>query len=200
MAPAAGPVALPVAGAPVAAGASAVPRPKRRRIVTLLGWIAAGLAILIVGALIGFFISRSQADSATADLVEAQKELGLVEKALSQAEERNWNYYRENEALMKQIEDLQSGGQPGQTTTSTTAPSGAGRVYGDGIYMVGEDISIGTYDGVVVGEQGYWARLKATDGIVSSIVANGLPRGPFVLTVVESDKAVELRGVELTAR
>ena len=49
-------------------------------------------------------------------------------------------------------------------------------------------------------QAGYWARLKATDGIVSSIVANGLPRGPFVLTVVESDKAVELRGVELTAR
>jgi hypothetical protein len=32
------------------------------------------------------------------------------------------------------------------------------------------------------------------------IIANGIPSGPFVLTIVVSDKAVELRGVRLTAR
>jgi hypothetical protein len=35
---------------------------------------------------------------------------------------------------------------------------------------------------------------------VGSIIANALPRGPFVLTIIESDKAVELRGVVITAR
>jgi hypothetical protein len=47
---------------------------------------------------------------------------------------------------------------------------------------------------------GYWARLKDNDGLVSSIVTNGLPQGPFVLAVTESEKAIELRGVELNAR
>ena len=68
------------------------------------------------------------------------------------------------------------------------------------MYLVGEDIEPGVYDGVVVKEQGHWARLKGTDGMVSQIIANGIVRGPFVLTIVQSDVAVELRGVILTAR
>jgi hypothetical protein len=35
--------------------------------------------------------------------------------------------------------------------------------------------------------------------MVSGIVANSVERGPFVLTIVPSDVAVELRGVILTA-
>ncbi len=87
-----------------------------------------------------------------------------------------------------------------RTTGGATNTGGVTTVYGDGIYLVGEDIMAGTYEGVVLGSQGYWARLKATDGLVSSILANAVPRGPFVLTINVSDKAVELRGVRLTSR
>jgi hypothetical protein len=73
-------------------------------------------------------------------------------------------------------------------------------VFRDGVYLVGEDIAAGTYDGAVEGETGYWARLEATDGSTSAIIANAIVRGPFVLTIYVGDRAVELRGVTLTAR
>lgn len=170
--------------------------PKRRRLYTLLSAVVAVLALLVVGAVAGYFIARSQLDDQAEELAEAWDELRITERALSDAEERNWNYFRENEALMLQLEQAQSG-----ATTSTTEPaSGLGRTYGDGVYLVDEDILPGTYDGVVTAEVGYWARLKATDGLVASIVANGLPRGAFVLTIYETDRALELRGVVITAR
>jgi hypothetical protein len=182
------------------------PGSKRRGGLPLPAWLAAAVALLAVGVVIGFAIARSQNADIAADLDRVRQELGVVEKALSQAEERNWNYYRENQSLKAQLEAGQPGGTASTTlgsapgTTSTTLAPGPGVTYGDGIYLVGEDIAPGTYDGVVTGEQGYWARLKGTDGQVSSIIANAIPREPFVLTITVSDKAVELRGVEITAR
>jgi hypothetical protein len=35
--------------------------------------------------------------------------------------------------------------------------------------------------------------------MVNGIIANAMPRGPFVLTIFPTDEAVELRGVRLTA-
>ncbi|MBN1319872.1 MAG: hypothetical protein JXA87_03430 [Thermoleophilia bacterium] len=177
-------------------GASGASARRRRAARDMWGWIAAALALLVVGALIGFFVARSQSDQMEADLAQTREQLGLAQRALAQSEERNWNYYRENLALEAALEEAEAGGQ---SPTSTTVEEHAGYV-ADGIYLVGEDIPPGTYDGVVVGEQGYWARLKGTDGLVSQIIANGVPKGPFVLTIVESDKAVELRGVGLILR
>jgi hypothetical protein len=179
-------------------GPSPVVKPKSRRPLRLLSWVAVGIVFMLAGALMGFFLARSQLAGNSAELAEAQQKLGVVEKALSEAEERNWMYYREAEALKVQLEEAQGNGS---TSTSTTTPgAGSARTYGDGIYLVGEDISPGTYDGVVTGEVGYWARLKGTDAIVGSIITNAVLRGPFVLTIVESDKAVELRGVVITGR
>lgn len=208
LAPANGPANGPAAAAPGvgtamdgAGGSDRKMAPsglRRRKVITVLPWFAAGVVLLVVGALIGFTIARSQADHNAAELAEVRNELGVMERALSQAEERNWSYYRENLALKAEIEAGQS---DGSTSTSTTTPqSGTRTTYGDGLYLVGEDIAVGDYDGIVVGKQGYWARLKGTDGLVSSIIANAIPREPFVLTIIVSDRAVELRGVEITAR
>lgn len=161
--------------------------------------IVAALAILLVGVLVGLFIARSQATGDTAALTEARAQLSELQKAMSQSEDRNWSYYRENAELKAELERAHSGGQ---TSTSTTTPGSAGRegVYGDGVYVVAEDIAPGTYDGVVTGNVGYWARLKGTDGSASAIITNAIPRGPFVLTIYPADKAVELRGVEIRPR
>lgn len=164
----------------------------------LLLWVGVAIALLALGAVVGSAIARSQNDDIEVELGRMRDRLGVVERALSQAEERNWNYYRENLALVARIEGGQSGGST-STSTGAAGPGGA-QTLGDGVYLVGEDIAPGVYDGVVIGEQGYWARLKGTDGQVSSIIANGVVRGPFVLTIVVSDKAVELRGVKITAR
>jgi len=173
-------------------------RRRRSRGVVLLASVMVAILLLAVGAVIGFAIARQQNADMAAELRRTADELGIVEKALSQAEERNWNYYRENLALEARI---QGGGSGGVVPTSAPpAEPGGAEVFGDGIYVVGEDIAPGVYDGVVKGDEGYWARLKGTDGQVSSIIANGIARARFVLTIYVSDRAVELRGVELTAR
>lgn len=153
---------------------------------------------MIVGAVAGFYIARSQLASDSERLLAAQDELALVKKALSGAEERNWIYYQETESLKVQLEQARSNGST--PTTNTTDGSSLPRSYREGVYLVGKDILPGTYDGIVTGDVGYWARLKSTDGIVAAIIANGLPRGPFVLTIIKSDMALELRGVVITAR
>ncbi len=182
---------------------------RRQRVTLLAAWVAGAVVLMAVGAALGVAVVRSQNNGTAAELDRVREELGVVKRALSNAEERNWSYYRENLGLKAQIEAGENGDpvQPSPTTTGSdrttggaTNTGGVTTVYGDGIYLVGEDIMAGTYEGVVLGSQGYWARLKATDGMVSSILANAVPRGPFVLTINVSDKAVELRGVRLTSR
>lgn len=175
-----------------------MPRPKktRRRLLSSTAWGGAALVLLALGAVIGFAVSSSQNDDLSVELRRVRNELGVLERALSQAEERNWNYYRENQALKAEMEEE----RPGDPISSTTLPSGTVMRYGDGVYLVGEDIAPGTYEGAVIDRQGYWARLKGTDGQVSSIITNAIPRGPFVLTIMITDRAVELRGVEITPR
>lgn len=164
------------------------------------GFAGAALVLLLVGALAGYFIARSQLNDNRAMLMEAREQVSVLQKAVSQAEERIWNYYQENQVLVAQVEELQRGPDDGDRGTPTTAVPGPRTTYGDGTYLVGTQIPPGDYTGVVTGQVGYWARLRSTDGVIGAIIANGLPRGPFVLTINQSDMAVELRGVKITSR
>jgi hypothetical protein len=170
-----------------------------RRLRSGLPWIVVALVALVIGLAIGLLIARSQASDDAAALAQTRTQLGELQQALTQSEDRNWTYYRNNEALKAELEQTLSGGQD-STSTTVPGPSGASGTYRDGVYLVGDDISPGTYDGVITGDLGYWARLKGTDGSVSAIIANAIPRGSFVLTIYPSDQAVELRGVEIHAR
>ncbi len=183
------------------AGTLQVAPARRSTLVRVLPVVAGAVLLLLIGSLAGFFIARSQHTAVSADLVEARQQVAVVEKALTASEERNWEYYRENEALQTQIDALRSGenGAGPGATTPTTAPGGRA-TYTDGTFLVGEDIAPGEYDGVLTGQVGYWARLRGTDGQIGAIVANGLVTGPFVLTINTSDVAVELRGVTITSR
>ena len=171
-------------------GPGGVTGARKRRPVISTPWLLAALLLLVVGLVAGFYMGRAQYSGDSAALVDAKAQMGQLQKALAVSEDRNWTYHR-------QIESLKS--QPVQATPSTTAPSPGGvrSSYSDGVYLVGEDIPAGTYDGVVNGTIGYWARLKATDGTISSIIENSIPKGPFVLTVVVGDAALELRGVTI---
>ena len=160
------------------------------------GWflpVAAGLVMLTVGLLSGFYIARSYSHDEAAQLRRATVELSELRAAQAQSEQRNWDYYRLVEALRTENEALKGqGGPPSSGGPGVPVPEGS---YVDGVYLVGEDIQAGTYEGRVTGQIGYWARLSATDGSVGSINANAIVRGPFVLSIVEADIAVELRGV-----
>jgi hypothetical protein len=174
--------------------------PHRRsawRFRPLLLIVVPAVCIFAIGILVGLVLHGQMSGNATA-LSDSNTKLAELQKALSASEDRNWTYSRENEALKAQLQDLQGGA--GASTITTTAALGSPTTYADGVYLVGSDIAAGDYDGVVTGRVGYWARLSATDGSTHAIIANGLPRGPFVLTILPADKAVELMGVKLTAR
>lgn len=68
-----------------------------------------------------------------------------------------------------------------------------GTIPGSGLFLVGEDIQPGTYRGEG-GSMCYWARLSGTSGELDDVIANGLPEGPTVVTIAESDVAFETRG------
>ena len=173
----------------------------RRAKVSRWAPIAVGvLVVLLVGVLMGFYIARSQAGHTSAELAATQEELGAIKKGLASAQEVNWSYHQQNETLKAQLRAVQEGTDGGSSSSTSTTLSGSRATFMDGIYLVGKQIPPGDYNGEVTGDVGYWARLRATDGLVGSILANGLPTGPFVLTINATDQAVELRGVKLTAR
>lgn len=203
--PAAGP-ALPndppsLAGQAPVSGRAAPPAPTpnasapgKGRARRSYGWLGIAVVMLLVGLMAGFYIARSQTSGDEAALADAIARLGELEAAASQVEDRNWTYYRANEGLKEELSRATS-------SAPTTAPAANTEgTYGPGLYLVGEDIPPGTYDGVVDGSIGYWARLKGTEGAIASIIENGIPKGPFVLTIESADRAVELRGVTLTQR
>jgi len=159
--------------------------------------IVAAVVIFAAGILVGLLVLRGQATGDTAALADTAVKLGEVQKALTASEDRNWTHYRENEILRAQLNDLRA---DSQASTPTTDDALGYTTLSDGVYLVGKDIPAGVYEGVVTGDVGYWARLAGTDGSVHSIIANALLRGPFVVTILPADKAIELRGVELTVR
>ena len=166
----------------VAEMVSATRRGGRRSTVVVL--IAAAVACLGVGIVIGHSIAASQVRQATAEATAAREDLERLADAHETLQERNWILYLEAEKY-----------RASDGSTGSVSPDGA---YSDGVYEVGTDIQPGTYHGDVNGEFGYWARLNGTSGMVSGIVANSVVRGPFVLTIPPSDAAVELRGVTIT--
>jgi hypothetical protein len=195
--------AAPPTPEPPGASATGKTRSKRRSWL----WVgAAGLALLVAGALAGFYLARSESADEAAELVETRVELAQLTAAHAQSEQRNWDYYRRLQGLEAENGALAAGPEhplpsdEGTTSTTTSGSPALGAAYGDGVYLVGEDISPGTYDGVVTGDLGYWARLRGTDGSVGAIAENAIVRGPFVLTITEVDTAVELWGVELNPR
>jgi len=165
--------------------AATAPQRRRTRKHGLRVGIGVAVVFLVIGVVLGLSIARSQSAGDRASLAEAKVEVGKLQTALSQTEERNWTYYRDTQTSSS-----------GTTATTIAVPG----TYTDGVYLVGKEIQPGTYDGVVTGKVGYWARLKNTTGFIDGIIANGLPGGPFVLTIYPSDMAVELRGVTLTAQ
>lgn len=174
------------------------PRPARTTARSVAVRIGLAVVLLAVGMQLGLLVSRSRTAESTAAQAEAGLQVGQLRQALAQSEERNWTYYREREALKTELARARSTQTSSPPTTDQVG--GADRhTYENGVYAVGEDISPGTYHGVVIEKTGYWARLKNTTGMVDGIIANAMPGGPFVLTIFPTDRAVELRGVRLTA-
>jgi len=166
-----------------AAAPGTVPVKSRRASWAFVAVVAA--VCLGAGMLFGYSLAQSDVRDARAEATEARENLDLLAEAHETLHQRNWILYEEATAAQAEVAAQPSDLPPG--------------TYGDGVYGVGTDIEPGTYRGEVTGEWGYWARLSNTSGMISGILSNAVVRGPFELTVLSSDTAVELRGVTLTA-
>jgi len=151
--------------------------------------VALVVVVLLAGIAIGAVTTATLSAEDAEEILAAEEEVTHLRAAVDNAEERMWKLYRERESLQEQLDAAGQASDSAQTTDG---------VLSDGIYLVGEDIEPGEYSGELVAETGYWARLKNTDGTVNSIITNRLVTGPFVVTVIESDQALELRGVLIT--
>ena len=84
---------------------------------------------------------------------------------------------------------------PTPTPTLTTTPTVPW--VGNGTHLVGTDIQPGTYRTEVNSDEGqcYWARWRATDGKLTSIIASNLAwDGPMYVTILPTDVAFESTG------
>ena len=72
----------------------------------------------------------------------------------------------------------------------------APRTYSAGTYLVGTDISAGTYKGITTGTYGgYWQISSDPNG--DDIIANDITTGPFYVQVT-SGQYLKLSGVTIT--
>lgn len=69
---------------------------------------------------------------------------------------------------------------------------GPRRVFGDGMFRVGDDIPPGTYEASSSSGACYWERLRDVDGAVESIISNSL--GGDRVTIKPTDGWFHSRG------
>lgn len=71
---------------------------------------------------------------------------------------------------------------PAARAVAELSPPVAEAIAGDGTYLVGRHIKAGTYRSPG-GQDCYWARLRDTSGLASSIIASNRRRGPQIVTI-----------------
>jgi hypothetical protein len=104
---------------------------------------------------------------------------------------------REERAYHDTLTRFAGGGYIGPTATPTSSgpryEGALGITFGDGSWLVGIEISPGTYQ-APGGEGCYWERLKGFGGTVDDIIANHFGGGRQVVTIGISDKGFKTSG------
>lgn len=62
--------------------------------------------------------------------------------------------------------------------------------FGDGTYIIKVDVTPGTYRSSR-GSGCYWARLRSFEGVLNSVIANGNPSGPAIVSIAPTDRGFE---------
>jgi hypothetical protein len=65
---------------------------------------------------------------------------------------------------------------------------GLNEPFGEGTYIVGTDISPGTWRSDGAGSLCYWSRMSGFTGSLGEIIANSNASGPVVITIAATDK------------
>lgn len=87
---------------------------------------------------------------------------------------------------------------PAPVPAAPVVPAGPASSFDEGTFVVGTDITAGTYKTAGPADGGigmcYWERLRDTSGEFDAIIANGLQQGPATVTVSPSDGAFQTQG------
>lgn len=87
--------------------------------------------------------------------------------------------------------------QPSLPPATSAAPKPGTTIPGDGTFIVGTDITPGTYR--TTGPAGincYWERVSGLGGSFGEIIANGNAKGQTVVTIAASDKGFTSKGCQ----
>lgn len=169
-------------------------------------WAAVALIALIVGAAAADGDEGQEPTAATpAPTVTVTAEPEIVEvdpseQTLAEIADREADLDEREAALDERAAELDQRksdlDERADAISATEADVEEGTIPGDGIYLVGEDIKPGTYRGDGSSGMCYWARLSGTSGELDDVIANGLPEGPTVITIADSDVAFETNGCD----
>ena len=124
-------------------------------------------------------IASSERDAALEDLTAAETDR---DDAIARAEDA--------EAALAATEGARAAAEGAQGAGADAEPAAQ---FGDGVWIVGEDIEAGVYrnDG---GSLCYWERLSGLSGEFGDIIANDLPEGQAVVEIASSDTAFSSQG------
>lgn len=115
---------------------------------------------------------------------------------ISSLEDKNQKLAASQEKVTKDaaaVKKAQKAVAARERAVSSTEAAVKANQFEDGTYQVGSDIQAGTYK-ADPGGSCYWARLRDLTGGANSILANGLPSGPTLVTILPSDTAFESDG------
>jgi len=162
------------------------------------------VAMLIVGIVIGSMFSgasESQAENATlkaqvdtqaAQLVSVTAERDLMKIELDPVRREAEAAAAEEQAKAEADAKVAAAAE---AAAAKKAADAAANTFGDGVYLVGQDMKAGRYKGKTLTDMGYWAVLKDPNG--DNIISNNIVKGQFYVSV-KNGQYIELNGVEIT--
>ncbi len=127
--------------------------------------------------------AEEQRDDALEDLAIAEQQRDTVQASMDEVEE-------ERDAALARAEEAEDALATTEEDAANEAEEAeaAGVQFGDGTWVVGEDIEPGVYRNEG-GTSCYWERLSGLSGEFGDIIANDNPDGPAVVEIASSDTA-----------
>jgi hypothetical protein len=193
----------PRGGSPLKAATHYVTRDPKRRVVALT------LGALLVGGLLGAgaVAAATPAPTATQEYEKLQARLDATVEAknedlneqrlqISTLRIEKGKLQQAAREVEKQQEDADARDAElaaREAAVGTAETAKRANEFTSGVYLIGTDIQPGQYRNSG-GSSCYWERLSGTTGDFSELLANDLPSGPSVVTILPSDVAFSSEG------
>lgn len=174
------------------------PRSKRRWVVPLI----VGIFALFLG--VGIGSDGARVESLQAELEGTYTEINSLEADLLDRDVEVSRLQGQVEALETQLGEL---GEPIPEDSAALEDAGSGKdadpqaeaqgqatTFGEGLQLVGADIQPGSYRAMNSSVFCYWERLSGLSGELGDIIANDIPSGAAVVSILETDVAFDSTG------